>query len=237
MVVSAHQPLFMPWLGFFDKINKVDLFVIADDVQFTSAGWIRKNRIKGNNNIIDLIVPIKNKKHNIDKPINVVQIDPSDKKWRISHLKSFKWHYSNAPYFDLIFNELERIYSQTDYSLCELNLDIIKTVCRLMGITVPIVTTSMIGAVGGKSDGIIDICKKTNADTFLLGMGGSKSYADRGYIESYGIKLLDQEFAHPVYPQLHGDFVPNLSIIDLLFNCGPQGIEYLSKENKILSNT
>jgi hypothetical protein len=228
MLVAAHQPLFIPWIGYFDKINKVDLFVIVDNVQFTSEGWMRRNVIRGKNNLVSLVVPLYKMKSHWDSKINEIMIDEKDFRWKRVHLNSLQMNYGRTPYFSQIYPVIKEIYSQQFYHLCSLNIELIKAVCNYLEIRTPLIQSSQLNAVGKKTDLIIDICKKTNANSFMLGMGGSRDYAKRVLIESNGIKILEQDFQHPVYNQICGEFTPNLSILDLLFNCGPASKEILA---------
>ncbi|MEW6600033.1 MAG: WbqC family protein [Nitrospirota bacterium] len=222
MIVAAHQPLFIPWIGYFDKINKVDLFVIVDNVQFTTAGWIRRNTIKGSLGAQRLIVPVKDKKHTGQLISDVLIDNDSNPHWRTKHLKTFIANYGRAPYFEQIIDLLNHIYSLEWKSLSRFNIELINGICSFLDIHTQIVFASDKNIQGGKTDLIIDICEKTDADTFMLGMGGSLLYADRALILSKGIKLVSQNFRHPEYRQLYEGFLPNLSVLDLLFNMGPQ---------------
>lgn len=230
MIVSAHQPLFIPWIGYFDKIRKVDLFVILDDVQFTSDGWIRRNSIKGNNGSQNVFVPLIKIKEVWDSKINEILIDNQlDSKWKRTHLKAFQMNYGKAAHFHEIYEKLRLDYEIPVEKLSELNVRLIKLICEYLNIRTKIVLSSELEIAGRKTDLIIDVCMKTNATSFMLGMGGSKDYADRRKIESLGFSIMEQGFRHPVYKQLFGKFMPNLSIIDLLFNEGPNAMSIIEK--------
>lgn len=230
MLVAAHQPLFIPWIGYFDKINKVDLFVIVDDVQFTSAGWIRRNSIKSTAGIQNLTVPVVKMKEILGKRINEVKIDNQlDYKWKKSHLNSFQINYGKASYFKEVYHEINHIYGKPYLYLSELNIDFIKLICKYLNIETKLILSSELAVNGVKTDLIIDICRKTKASSFMLGMGGSKTYADRPKIESFGITIIDQNFKHPFYKQLFGEFVPRLSVLDILFNEGPNASKFFSE--------
>jgi hypothetical protein len=230
MTVSAHQPLFIPWIGYFDKINQVDLFVFLDDVQFTSSGWIRRNSIKGNNGSQNIYVPIIKIKEMWDKKINEVKIDNQmDCKWKRMHLKAFQLNYGKATYFEEIFALMIKIYERPYESLSNFNISLIKLICDYLRIETKLVLSSELSIKGSKTDLIIDTCFKTNATSFMLGMGGSRDYADRKKMESAGIKFVEQNFKHPSYNQLFREFIPNLSIIDILFNEGPNASSIIAQ--------
>ena len=229
MLIGAHQPLFIPWIGYFDKINRVDLFVIVDDVQFTSSGWIRRNSIKGSLGPLTLNVPIK-KRILLETKINEVRIDNQmNSIWKKCHLKSIQLNYGRAKYFLDFFSQLSNLYEKHFEMLSDLNIEIIKLICSYLEIKTKIVLSSEIKATGHKTDLIIDLCEKNSATSFMLGMGGSNNYADRDKIESKGIKIVQQNFIHPFYSQLFGEFIPNLSVLDLIFNEGPNSCEILNK--------
>jgi hypothetical protein len=222
LIVAAHQPLFIPWLGYFDKISQVDIFVIVDNVQFTSSGWIRRNAIRGKEGPQHLVVPITQKKHFLGQLINEVEIYKNDFKWKRNHLNSYQMNYGRSPFFSEINSILKEIYSDSYETLCSLNIRLIKEVCNYLKIKTPMILASELKVDGHKTDLIINICKATKADSFMLGMGGSRDYADRNLIESNNIKIVEQNFIHPTYTQMWDPFVSNLSILDLMFNAGQE---------------
>jgi hypothetical protein len=233
MIVSAHQPLFIPWIGYFDKINKVDLFVLLDDVQYTSTGWINRNSIKNHLGSQNLSVPIIKKKKTLEKKINEVKIDNKmDFKWKSIHLKAFQLNYGKATYFKEIFALMKKIYGMPFETLSNFDINFIKLICDYLRIETKLVLSSELGITGRKTDLIIDTCIKTNATSFMLGMGGSRDYADRKKMESAGIKIVEQNFKHPSYNQLFGEFIPNLSVLDLLFNEGPNAASIIANSSK-----
>lgn len=226
MLVAAHQPLFIPWIGYFDKICKVDKFVIADNVQFTTSGWIRKNSIKTSNGTTAITVPVK---QTLGTLIKDVIFDYNNRDWKTKHLKVFQHNYSRAKYYKSIMPEIREIYRKECNFLCEFNIQLIKYILNFLNIKTGILLASEIGVVGHKNDLIIDICQKTHADSFMLGMGGSNVYADQNRIASAGIKIVPQNFVHPIYDQLWGPFISHLSILDLLFNEGAEARQYFAK--------
>lgn len=221
MLVAAHQPLFIPWLGYFDKISQVDLFVIVDNVQFTSSGWIRRNTIKSPSGFQTNTVPVLQIK-NSSQQIKDLLIDLKDFRWRKNHLKSYDLYYSKAKFFNDIFPSLNEIYNKDWINLSDFNIELIKYILNYLGIATKILISSDLGISGSKTDLIIDICKKTEADSFMLGMGGSLIYADRDRIEAEKIRIVSQNFIHPTYTQLWGPFVSHLSILDFMFNMGKE---------------
>lgn len=235
MLVAAHQPLFIPWLGYFDKISQVDLFVIVDNVQFTSSGWIRRNTIKAKEGPTTLVVPLSHKslseKQLTEQLINEVIIDGNDKNWKRVHLKRYQMCYGRAQFFSEINPMLKKIYSESYETLCSLNIKLVKEVCSYLNIKTPLITASELKVDGHKTDLIIDICKKTEANSFMLGMGGSRDYAKKDLINSNGIGIVEQNFIHPTYPQLWGSFASHLSVLDFMFNVGQELNHLFNKRN------
>ncbi len=231
MLVAAHQPLFIPWIGYFDKINKVDLFVIVDNVWFTSSGWIRRNRIKNSTGVQKLIIPIKRKKH-LGQLIKDIEIDNERNfRWKKIHLNAFLTNYGKAPYFGEIMPILDSIYAKKWDLLCDFNIALIEVVCKYLKIRTELVKSSDIGISGKKTELLVDICQKTGADSFMLGMGGSLVYTDQDYLKSKGINIVMQNFKHPVYSQRYGDFISDLSILDFLFNMGTRSSQIIKESS------
>jgi len=224
MKISIHQPLFIPWIGYFDKINKADIFVILDHVQYTKGSWINRNKIKMANNEILLTIPVI--KMALNTPINVIKIDFS-KKWIRKHLDTIKYSYKKAPYFDEIYLILENSYMEKQEYLALFNQKLIEIFCEYLEIHTKIIKSSELNVSGNKSQLLLNICKELKADTYIIGMGGNNNYIDFELFKKNNIKIQPQQFHHPTYPQLGKDFIPNLSIIDLLFNKGKDSIEIL----------
>jgi hypothetical protein len=224
MKISIHQPLFIPWIGYFDKINKADIFVILDHVQYTKGSWINRNKIKMANNEILLTIPVI--KTALNTPINAIKIDFS-KKWIRKHLDTIKYSYKKAPYFDEIYLILENSYMEKQEYLALFNQKLIEIFCEYLEIHTKIIKSSELNVSGNKSQLLLNICKELKADTYIIGMGGNNNYIDFELFKKNNIKIQPQQFHHPTYPQLGKDFIPNLSIIDLLFNKGKDSIEIL----------
>jgi len=224
MKISIHQPLFIPWIGYFDKINKADIFVILDHVQYTKGSWINRNKIKMANNEILLTIPVI--KTALNTPINAIKIDFS-KNWIRKHLDTIKYSYKKAPYFEEIYPILENSYMEKQEYLALFNQKLIEIFCEYLEIHTKIIKSSELNVSGNKSQLLLNICKELKADTYIIGMGGNNNYIDFELFKKNNIKIQPQQFHHPTYPQLGKDFIPNLSIIDLLFNKGKDSIEIL----------
>ena len=216
------QPTYMPWLGYFELMSNCDLFVFLDDVQFIGKSWHSRNRIKAVNGELFLAVPVLSKGNRF-KNINEIMINNSIN-WRKKHFTSIKYNYKKASFFNDYIDALEDVYKRDYNMLLEFNLAVIEFLRQSMGIKTQTVLSSQIGAEGARDERIINICKKLNADV-LYDAAGAKEILDPGLFKDNGIELIFQEYHHPVYAQLHGDFIPYLSAIDLLLNEGKRSLE------------
>ena len=226
MIAAAHQPLFLPWVGYFHKIDKADVFVFADNVQFTTSGWIARNKVKTPNGSVYLTVPIKNK-HQLNQVIKEVKISDENNTWRSRHLSILKANYARSPFYQEVMNIINYVINKPWENLADLNIDFIRAFCDYLEIDTRLILGSELGAEGKKTELIIDICKKTNADSFIIGQGASSRYVDRTVLEESDIKYMPQNFVHPEYSQNFEGFIQNLSIVDLLFNVGKKSIELI----------
>ena len=221
-VVTIHQPEHLPWLGFFQKISQADLFVFLDSVQFRKNYFQNRNKIRTANGWTWLSVPVKK---NINTLIKDVEID-NNQNWRRKCWNSFFFAYNKAPFFREYSNILEKKYKQDWINLCELNIQLIKQFLGFLSLEPVILRSSEIDACGKGSDLILDICKKVNADTYVSGIFG-KEYLKLSDFKEAGIEVIFQGFHHPIYKQLYEPFIPGMSIIDLLFNHGPDSLDII----------
>ncbi len=224
-IVAIHQPNFVPWIGYFHKILKSDVFIFLDHVEYTKRSFINRNRIKGPRGAIWLTVPvsIKNK-----PPILEVKIN-NNLDWKTKHLSTFRAFYGKAEHFEEVYAILQQIYEKEWIYLADLNKELIKEISRMLNISIDFVESHTLEPKEKKMNLIIELCKKVGASVYFSGKGAMK-YQDSEVFEKKGIKLIYQEFEHPIYPQRFGDFVPNLSILDMLFNIG------IEESKKILRN-
>lgn len=226
MIYSVHQPQYIPWLGFFDKIDKSDVFVFLDDVQYKHREFQNRNKIRAKEGGIWLTVPVFYQR---GEKIRDVRID-NTRDWRSGHAKSLKSWYSRAPYFKKYFPFFEDLYKNDWERLADLNIRIIEFFLENLGIKKPLYFESKLGAGGEKTQRIINIGRKLKADVYLSGSGG-RDYLDEKMFGEWDMKIRYQEFAHPVYRQQFSkgkeDFIPHLSILDLLFNKGDESLSIL----------
>ena len=221
MKTSIHQPNYLPWLGFFDKIKQSDVFVIFDDVQFPRGKkhFGHRNKIKTTTGDKWLSVPISNKSDLV--PFNDTIIN-YDTEWNKEHLRLIELFYSKAPYFDKYFNNILDIISVEHKSLTELSVSLIKYFLKELDIETELKYSSHISDSDlYGSDKIFNILEKLNTTEYITGSGpGSMRYIDESGFNKRDIKLKWQHYEHPQYHQLNGTFIPYMSIIDLLFNEG-----------------
>lgn len=226
-MVVILQPGYLPWLGFFDQLYKSDVFVIYDDVQFDKSGWRNRNRIKGVRGIQWLTVPVLTK--NQEKPSNKEIKINNKANWRGKHLKSIFQNYSKAPYFKDYFHEIEKILLKDTDSLLELNMSLIYFLSKSLGTNKKIIFSSDLGIKGEGTNRIVSICLHLNATEYLTG-DSAKDYLDESLFSENNIKLIYHNYQHPVYRQLYGDFIPYLSVVDLLFNHGKDSLKILTNQ-------
>ena len=223
MKAAIMQPTYLPWLGYFDMIDQVDVFVFFDDVQLVKRSWGVRNRIKSHNGELMLTVPVKKTKSLKETKYAGAEINYSEN-WNRKHLESIKRSYSKAKYFNLFFPVLEKLLMKEYISVAELNISIIKELTGLLNIKTEFLRSSELKDITGKKDErLVSICKAINAG-YYLSARGSASYIEKsnpgGAFASSGIELYYHNYEHPQYNQLYGDFLPYMSVIDLIFNEG-----------------
>jgi len=226
MIISVHQPQYLAWIGYFHKILKSDAFVFLDDVQYKEREYQNRNRIKTKDGSQWLTVPVLKPVQRFIK-INEVVID-NGQKWQKRHWKAICSNYSQAPYFKQYSGFFEDLYSRHWDKLVDLNIHMIKGINGLLGIQKNISLSSQLGVQSAKTQRIIDICRALKADTYLSGQGG-KDYLEEKLIASAGLKLIYQDFRHPEYAQCYGGFLPYMSMVDMLFNCGKDTLAILER--------
>lgn len=217
MIVSIHQPNYIPWMGYFYKIHKSDIFVFLDDVQYIRRGFINRNRIKTHQGASWLTVPVDSK-GKYESSINDMKIR-DDLNWKENHLRSIEMNYKRSDYFNDFFNILKACIIKHNDKLSELNIDIVKTICKLLNIKTEIILSSELNIKETSTERIISICKLVGANKYLSGSGGSK-YQNGKMFEDNSIELVYSDFHEKQYKQLWGDFTGGLSVIDYIFNCG-----------------
>lgn len=217
MIVAVHQPQYLPWLGYFDKMLRADVFCYLDNVQFKKNEWQNRNRIKSSQQWIWLTVPVK---YRFPQKMNEVAVDNATK-WGKKHLQSLSANYGKAPFFKEYISDLAEVIERNWETISDLNIEMIEKIRKAIGLSdKKTVVASKMSLSSDPTDRLIDICLSVGADTYLSGIDGAK-YMDLDRFKEKGIEVKFQEYTHPTYPQLHGEFMSHLSVVDLLFNCGP----------------
>jgi len=223
LIVAIHQPQYLPWLGYFDKIDRADVLCLLDNVQYKKNEWQNRNRIKTAQGVQWMTVPVQ---FRFPQKINEVQISEKQR-WQHKHLQALITNYSKARCFDEVIGFFEDVYQQSWTYLSSLNIHAIKGICKLLNVDkTEICISSQMTLREGPTDRLIDICKHVGGDTYLAGQAGA-DYMDLEKFKENNIKVLFQKYAHPAYPQLFGEFQSHLSIIDLLMNCGSDSLEVI----------
>ncbi len=222
MLIAIHQPQYLPWLGYLDKIDKADIFVILDNVQFKKNEWQNRNRIKTSQGYQWITVPVL---FRFPEKISEVRIN-NRSNWSRKHLHALTTNYSKSPYFTDYKSFFEDMLSHNWDRLIDINIEVIKFLISALGVKTKLVIASDLDLREGPTERLIDICKTLNGNKYLSGKDGNK-YMNLGLFDKEGIKVIFQDFKHPVYNQLFGDFEPFMSAIDLLFNYGDKSLEIL----------
>ena len=231
MRIVILQPSYLPWLGYFDQMSKSDAFVIYDDVQYDKNGWRNRNRIKTARGPQWLTVPVlikgRHSPRNREVEIN------NTVAWRTKHLRSIAQNYSKTPYFtptmDLVRSILERPWRL----LLDLNMAFIRMIAERLELNTRIYFSSDLDITPcGKTQRLIEICRRFGADTLLEGAAG-KNYIDEDLFTCAKIRLEYHDYRHPRYCQLHGEFISYLSIVDLLFNHGKDSLAILTGQKLV----
>lgn len=222
MRVTIHQPQFLPWLGYLDKIDRADLFIVLDTVQFKKNEWQNRNRIRTADGWQWLTVPVL---HHFGQRVQEVLINPTAV-WREPHLRALEMHYARTPFRDRYLPGLRKIYQEPWTKLSDLNLAVIHWLMQSYGITTPLRCASEIAARDEPTDRLIDLCQAVGATQYLAGPG-AEGYMDMPRFDASGVDLEIQEFLHPQYHQAYEPFEPNLSAIDLLLCAGPDALKHL----------
>jgi hypothetical protein len=229
MIVAIHQPEHMPWLGFFDKMRRADLFVLLDTTQFAKDDFQNRNRIKTRQGPSWLTVPVY--KSGASKQLITEVRICNETHWRRRCLRMVLESYREAPYFDAHEEFCRRLYEREWSSLVELNVEVLEYLKAALGLPTTLLTASALGIrEHGGTNTNLAICRAVGAHAYLSGKHG-RQYLDEDQFAEHNIEVQYQDFRHPVYPQLWGRFAPQMSVIDLLFNCGQTSLETIAGAN------
>ena len=223
MKVAIHQPHYLPWLGYFDKLDSADVFIFLDTVQFIKHEWKNRNRIRTKDGWQWLTIPIIDR---FPERIDCVQINARTD-WQRKHAQALRQHYSRAPFWDPLGPELVALLEPPWSRLCELNVAVTNLLCQHLGMKPTCLLASRFPAREDPTDRLIDLCQAVSAKTYLAGQSWPLYHMDISRFVEAGIDVQVQTYRHPEYPQRYQPFVSHMAVVDLLFNCGPESLTVL----------
>jgi hypothetical protein len=234
MIVAIHQPNFFPWLGYFDRMIRSDLFVLLDHVQFERRNYQNRALIRLEDESKWLTVPVvqvSQRERIIEKRVD----NPADlggsRWWGPNHFNTLRYAYRKAPHFERYAPRLREILESRWDKLVDLNLATLDFMREALQIETPTMRSSAMQVEGQRSGLLLDICRNAGASAFLGGMGGSREYLDKEAFAAAGMGVTWQDFSHPEYPQCGtAPFMKGLTSLDLLFNCGPRAAEIVRQQ-------
>lgn len=225
MIVSINQPAYLPWLGYFDRIAKSDLYIVLDHVQFEKNSMINRNKIRTSQSWAWLTIPVQTKGRFCDLPISELKIS-EDGRWAKKHWKSLEANYARAPYFKDYASFFKDVY-QRKWSRVGLLIDEINNyLLDVLKINTRVVYSSDLVHSKTKADLILELCKQVGTETYLSGPFG-RDYLEIDKFVEESICVQFHDYVHPEYQQTFSGFEPYMSVIDLLFNHGPNSLEIL----------
>jgi hypothetical protein len=222
MRVAIHQPQYLPWLGYFDKLDSADVFILLDTVQFKKHEWQNRNRIRTKEGWQWLTVPVIDR---FPERIDLVEIN-SRADWARKHCQALRLHYGHAPFWEPLGPQLLALLDAPGEKLSPLNVALVELLGRHLGIQTHCILASTLTARNEPTDRLIDLCRAVGGTEYLAGQGGA-AYMETGRFIEAGIGVQVQVYQHPEYPQRSAPFVSHLSVVDLLFNCGPESLPIL----------
>ncbi|NOY75499.1 MAG: WbqC family protein, partial [Kiritimatiellaeota bacterium] len=229
--VAGHQPNLYPYGGFFAKLAYVDQFVVVENTQYVKKQYHNRNKVKfPDGEARWLTIPVRNAER-FKQTIADAEIDDSVN-WRSKHLKTLRSNYSKSPHFELFFPRIQTLLEAKWALLADYNIAVIEICREFLEIDTPMFKASEIGVSGVASELILDICRKTGSDAYLHGKH-ARDYVDFDLLENAGVANLIQDYAAVEYPQPNGAFISNLSVLDIIFNCGPNSLDVIMAGQKI----
>lgn len=231
MLVAIHQPHYLPWLRYFEKIARSDVFIVLDDVQYEKNGFQNRTKIKGSQSWSYLTVPIQRP---TQRPIREIRID-NQTSWREKHTRALVMNYGKAPYFSRYWPAIAGLYGREWTHLAAVNRALLELLLQQLEIPTRIAYSSEIPTTGRATERLAELCRAVGGDTYLSGAYALEAYLDPELLHAAGIRLAFQEWHAPAYRQLYpaAGFVPDLSVLDLLFNEGPRSLEILTQAGGI----
>lgn len=230
MIVSVHQPHYFPWTGYIDKIDSADVFVVLDTVQFEKNGWQNRNRIKTSGGWTWLTVPVL---HHFGERVVDVGLDIRTP-WERKHRAALATWYGKAVYYREYAPYMDEFYSRKWERLCPLADENLRFFLDAFGVSTPVVKASELGAFPDEpNERLAEIVRRLGGDTYLAG-GGFAGYYRPEPFEKANIRVVEQKYEPQEYTQLFGPFIPGLSSIDLLFNCGNESLAVIRRGRRTI---
>lgn len=226
MLVGIHQPHYLPWLRYFEKIGRCDVFIVLDTVQFTKNGWQNRNKVKTAAGAALLTAPVL---HRPGQRLDETRLN-TRVRWGRKHLRTLTQAYAKAPYWSEHAAFFEQAYARDWECLSVLNRHMLGYFLDALGLTTPVVCASDLDAPGEATERLVNLVRAVDGTAYYTGAFALDTYLDRALFDAAGIELVVQHWQAPSYPQLHGDFIADLSIVDLLLNTGPDAAEILLGE-------
>jgi len=215
MIISIHQPAYLPWLGYFDKIIRSDVFVYLDTVQLEKNSYSYRNKIKTPQGSTWLTIPLKMKGHtgNVIKDV----LTDNSQQWKKKHLKNIFFNYKKSPFFDELYPKMETLYAEEFDLFSDLTYQHLLFWLKELNIKTKIIKSSDLGFDSKKSGLILDLCQHFQADKYISGVLG-KDYLDECSFKDKNIEIEYQDYQHPKYQQLHGEFLSHMGVVDFYMN-------------------
>lgn len=225
MIVSIHQPHYLPWSGYFDKIDSADVFVLLDTVQFEKNGWQNRNRIRTAEGWMWLTVPVR---HRFGATIAETEIDTRIP-WERKHRAALATWYGKAPFYRKFSGRLDDIYGRRWERLSPLAREMLDFFLAELRIQTRVVLSSDLGELPVEPNGrLASIVKRVGGDVYLAG-SGCGDYLRMEPFSAEGIRVVRQEYEPSEYRQIHGEFISGLAAVDVLFNCGDDALDIIRK--------
>ena len=223
MLVAIHQLHYLPWLRYLDKIHRSDVFIVLDDIQFNKNGWQNRNKLKTASGPVTLTVPVRARAH---QNLSEVRIH-NEVDWRKKHWRTLEQNYRNAPFFNDYAQFFKETYSRQWGWLNDLNRHMLSFYLDVFGIDTTIAYSSDLRVPGIATERLVNLIKAVGGTAYYSGAYALETYLDQSRLDAADIALELQQWHSTEYRQLHGPFLPDLSIVDLLLNCGPESLEIL----------
>ena len=229
--IAILQSNYIPCKGYVDLINKVDEFMFYDDVQYTKNDWRNRNLIKTKDGLLWLSIPIETKGH-ISEQRKIKDVKTANNYWRKKHWTSIKNNYAKTPYFKEYKDIFEPLYLEDDEKyLSQINYKFILEINKILSIDTPISYSSNYILEGGKTERLINLCKQAGATEYISGPA-AKNYINKELFNKANIKLTWMNYSgYKEYPQLYPPFIHNVSVLDLIFNCGKNSFNFIKGRN------